>query len=106
MQPFSLEDPTKPGVRTIAALFLVDPNTRILSTSDIPPQQSTWHDAASGLPTLFTAEFNELLDAKREFPITLAKAHELREELMQERKYFQEENEEEWFEREFSLCEH
>jgi Protein of unknown function (DUF4246) len=106
MQPFKLEDPTKPGKRTIAAIFLVDPNERIISTSDIPPQQSSWHDAASNLPTLFTHEFHELLDAKRKFPMSLAKAKELRLELMKERKFIQEVNDEEWFEREFSLCEH
>ena len=106
MQPFSLKDATKPGRRTIAALFLVDPAHRVISTSDVPPQQAAWHDAASGLRSLFTPEFNELLESKRDFPVGLAQAKALREELMHERKYMQEENKEEWFEREFSLCEH
>ncbi|NJR41568.1 MAG: DUF4246 domain-containing protein [Akkermansiaceae bacterium] len=106
MQPFRLQDASKSGLRTIAALFLVDPNTRVVSTSDVPPQQRDWHDAASGLPSLFTAEFNELMQSKRHFPVSLSKAKELREELMSERKYIYEGNQDEWFEREFSLCEH
>ncbi|KAG9028510.1 hypothetical protein FS837_003857, partial [Tulasnella sp. UAMH 9824] len=39
---FKLVDPTKPGHRKMVALFLVDPESRIPSTSDIPPQQSHW----------------------------------------------------------------
>ena len=106
MQPFKLEDSNKPGLRTIAAIFLVDPNKRILSTSDIPPQQLSWHNEASSLPSLLPAEVQEVLDTKRDFPLSLEKAKELREELMKERKYLHEENKDEWFEREFSLCEH
>jgi hypothetical protein len=107
MQPFKLADPSKPGVRTIAALYLVDPNTRIISTSDVPPQQSAWHDAASGLSTVFTNEFHELLDAKRSswnFPLSLAKAKELRLELMEERKSLLDADPEQYFEREYSFC--
>ena len=40
MQPFKLKDQAVPGRRTIAAVFLVDPNTPIVSTSDIPPPSS------------------------------------------------------------------
>ena len=106
VQPFGLKNASEPGRRTIAALFLVDPAKRIISTSDIPPQQVTWHDAASGLRSMFAPEVFELLEGKRDFPMGLAQAKALREELMHERKYMQEENREEWFEREFSLCEH
>eukprot|EP00892_Ulva_mutabilis_P004377 jgi/Ulvmu1/2310/UM013_0158.1 len=37
--PFKLADPKQPGVRTIAAVLLVDPNTRITLARDVPPQQ-------------------------------------------------------------------
>ena len=112
VQPFTLNDATQPGKRTIAALFLVDPNTRIISTSNIPPQQSAWHDAVSGLPSLFTHEFKELLDSKRPFPMTLAHAKKVREKLLHERKNLQKnvDNPDDfrsgWFERPCSLCEH
>ncbi|KAG5633649.1 hypothetical protein DXG03_006869, partial [Asterophora parasitica] len=42
VHPFSLADPTKPGHRKIVALFLVDPNIRIISTANVPCQQREW----------------------------------------------------------------
>ncbi|GLD97144.1 hypothetical protein PINS_up005827 [Pythium insidiosum] len=42
VEPFQLEDPSKPGVRKILAFFLVDPSKKIPSTSVIPPQQAEW----------------------------------------------------------------
>ena len=42
VHPFRLVDPTKPGLRKILALFLVDPHQRIVSTGNVPPQQKTW----------------------------------------------------------------
>ncbi|MYV70165.1 DUF4246 family protein [Streptomyces sp. SID2131] len=82
--PFRLADPTRPGHRKILAFFLVDPSERIVSTSDVPPQQP-W----SGTSTM-----------------TREQAEEYREELMRERKFFVDEHNEQLYEREFSLCEH
>ncbi|KAF2649455.1 hypothetical protein K491DRAFT_698080 [Lophiostoma macrostomum CBS 122681] len=42
VSPFHLIDPTKPGHRRFIALWLVDPNTRIISTANVPPQQQSW----------------------------------------------------------------
>ncbi|KAG8916501.1 hypothetical protein FRC01_003116 [Tulasnella sp. 417] len=42
ISPFKLVDSTKTGHRKIVALFLVDPENRVPSTSDIPPQQGHW----------------------------------------------------------------
>ncbi|KAF9338843.1 hypothetical protein BGX26_009559, partial [Mortierella sp. AD094] len=42
VQPFTLEDPTKPGSRSILVFFLVDPERSILSTTNVPPQQKEW----------------------------------------------------------------
>ncbi|KAF2746622.1 hypothetical protein M011DRAFT_526736 [Sporormia fimetaria CBS 119925] len=39
---FRLADPTKPGHRRFIALLLVDPNKRIISTANVPPQQFSW----------------------------------------------------------------
>jgi hypothetical protein len=39
---FRLADPTKPGHRRFIALWLVDPQTRIISTANVPPQQADW----------------------------------------------------------------
>ncbi|WP_370416366.1 DUF4246 domain-containing protein [Streptomyces fradiae] len=81
---FRLADPSRPGHRKILAFFLVDPSERIVSTSDVPPQQP-WSETST---------------------MTLAQAREYREQLMQERKFFVDEHNEQLFERAFSLCEH
>lgn len=84
VEPFTLIDPSKPGHRKILVFFLVDPNKRILSTANVPPQQISWLGQG----------------------ITLDEAHKYREDLMKERKFFIANNNEELFERPFSLCEH
>ncbi|MFD9723404.1 DUF4246 domain-containing protein [Streptomyces sp. NPDC059072] len=81
---FRLADATRPGHRKILAFFLVDPDQRIVSTSDVPPQQP-WSDTST---------------------MTLEQAKDYREQLMQERKFFVDEHNEQLYEREFSLCEH
>lgn len=42
VNPFSLQDRTKPGHRRFIALWLVDPLQRIISTANVPPQQFDW----------------------------------------------------------------
>ncbi|MFD7552942.1 DUF4246 domain-containing protein [Streptomyces sp. NPDC059835] len=81
---FRLADATRPGHRKILAFFLVDPDQKIVSTSDVPPQQP-WSDTST---------------------MTLEQAEEYREQLMRERKFFVDEHNEQLYEREFSLCEH
>ncbi|MGW4646211.1 DUF4246 domain-containing protein [Kitasatospora sp. NPDC004289] len=81
---FRLADPARPGHRKILAFFLVDPSQRIVSTSDVPPQQP-WSATTT---------------------MTLEQAEAYREELMKERKFFVDEHNEQLYEREFSLCEH
>ncbi|MEU1472915.1 DUF4246 domain-containing protein [Streptomyces sp. NPDC005761] len=81
---FRLTHPTRPGYRKILAFFLVDPSEKIVSTSDVPPQQP-WSDTST---------------------MTLEQARTYREELMQERRFFVNEHNEQLYEREFSLCEH
>ncbi|MFD3475849.1 DUF4246 domain-containing protein [Streptomyces sp. NPDC058695] len=81
---FRLMDPTRPGYRKILAFFLVDPSEKIVSTSDVPPQQP-WSDTST---------------------MTLEQAKNYREQLMQERKFFVDEHNDQVYEREFSLCEH
>ncbi|MFJ3912898.1 DUF4246 domain-containing protein [Streptomyces vinaceus] len=82
--PFRLADGGRPGHRKILAFFLVDPGQEIVSTSDVPPQQP-WSETST---------------------MTLEQAKAYREELMQERKFFVDEHNEQLYEREFSLCEH
>ncbi|GAB2546019.1 DUF4246 domain-containing protein [Nocardia heshunensis] len=82
--PFRLADPTRPGHRKILAFFLIDPSTTITSTADVPPQQP-WAETST---------------------MTRTEAESYREQLMQERKFFVTEHNQELYEREFSLCEH
>ncbi|WP_327712604.1 DUF4246 domain-containing protein [Streptomyces sp. NBC_00464] len=84
VESFRLADPTRPGSRKILAFFLVDPSEKIVSTSDVPSQQP-WSDTST---------------------MTLEQAKGFREQLMQERKFFVDEHNEQVYEREFSLCEH
>ena len=44
VEPFHLQDSSKPGHRKILALFLVDPHESIISTANIPCQQKEWWD--------------------------------------------------------------
>lgn len=90
VQPFKLVNPTKPGHCKILALFLVDPNIRIISTANIPCQQKEWWSeeiqadagAVSGLPAELKAH---IFDEVKDFPIGLAEAKGLRLKLMKER---------------------
>lgn len=77
--PFSLKRGSKKSLRTIIALFVIDPKHKITSTQDVPPQQGV---------------------------ISLEKAHKYRDKLMHHRKYYVNQTNKELFERPFSFCEH
>jgi hypothetical protein len=97
VQPFKLQDPTKPGHRKILAMFLVDPNRPILSTANIPPQQRQWwaeevreNGALSALPNEI---FNQTVRMVDDFPLSWEQALDIREKLMAERGKLNEEHE-------------
>lgn len=75
---FGLRDESKPGYRKILVFFLVDPATPILSTANVPPQQSY---------------------------VSLEDAKVFMEMLMFQRKYEMKEQKS-FYERGWSLCEH
>jgi hypothetical protein len=111
VQPFKLEDPTRPGHRKILALFLVDPNIRVISTAHVPCQQKEWwaepimrNDGPfSKLPT----ELRRLVvESSEDFPISLEEAKVIREELMEERKKYELASNNNFEAIEISLCEH
>lgn len=79
VKEFSSNNISESSLRTILAFFVIDPDHRIISTKDIPPQQEL-------------------------FSLDEAKYH--RERLMFHRKYFVNKLNETVFERSFSLCEH
>ncbi|KAJ2927367.1 hypothetical protein H1R20_g9729, partial [Candolleomyces eurysporus] len=125
VQPFKLADPTKPGHRKIVALFLVDPNSRIISTADVPCQRQDWwadeamktSQSSSARPNLpdsqaggvykLPLELQKIVfDGVDDFPIGMDKAKEYRERLMEERKKFLLKHQENFAAGEISLCEH
>ncbi|TFK72606.1 hypothetical protein BDN72DRAFT_815682 [Pluteus cervinus] len=81
VQPFTLADPTRSGHRKILALFLVDPNIRIISTANVPCQRQDWLEELVG-------EEGAKKEQEGGFPITLEDAKKFRVELMDERKDF------------------
>ncbi|KAI0773048.1 hypothetical protein BD413DRAFT_656192 [Trametes elegans] len=107
---FELADPTKPGHRKILCFFLVDPFTRILSTSDVPPQQEGWTMnemlRAPALLNLPVELFDLVADYTKTATMSRAEAEEHREKLMAERANFVIEQNEKVFEMEFNMCEH
>jgi hypothetical protein len=111
VKSFKLADPTKPGHRKILCFFLVDPATPVLSTARVPPQQADWFrmevDGNDG--TMFDKlpnEIREIIMQQNDWPMSLDAAKKHREDLMKERKFFFDNNNEEIWERPFSLCEH
>ncbi|KIO21962.1 hypothetical protein M407DRAFT_28449 [Tulasnella calospora MUT 4182] len=112
---FKLVDPTKPGHRKIVALFLVDPENRIPSTSDIPPQQSHWiHEAIvealvdnnNTKKVSLPVELVDMVADQVDTTMTLEEAKAYRLELMDERTAFVDVVDEENFCTEFNFCEH
>ena len=115
MQPFKLDDTTKPGHRKILALFLVDPGIRIISTANVPPQQRDWWGeevikacANSGNPLgkLSPELKDRIFESVDDFPISMEEAKEIRLRLMEERKDYVMQTNEAFESHSFSLCEH
>ncbi|KAJ2936723.1 hypothetical protein H1R20_g369, partial [Candolleomyces eurysporus] len=109
VQPFELEDLTKPGHRKILALFLVDPNIRALSTAYVPSQRFDWWQelATAQLAKLPLELRDQVFGGIEEFPIKLDEAKEIRLELMEGRKNFVLDHIKTVNQmNEFSLCEH
>ncbi|KAF9042141.1 hypothetical protein BJ165DRAFT_1485839 [Panaeolus papilionaceus] len=113
---FKLVDPTKPGHRKILALFLVDPNIKIISTAHVPCQRKDWwkevtleqqslSTSAMGL-TQLPVELQTHIFDEVEFPLGMNEAKTLRLELMEERKAYVQIQDATFKQNEFSLCEH
>ncbi|PPR02044.1 hypothetical protein CVT24_011204 [Panaeolus cyanescens] len=117
VQPFKLADPTKPGHRKILALFLVDPNIKVISTAHVPCQRKDWwKDAAiseqvlspdgTGLGSLPVELQNLIFDEVQGFPLDMDEAKALRLKLMKERTSYVKAQDEAFQHNVFNLCEH
>lgn len=91
---FELADPTKPGHRKILAMFLIDPNIRILSTANVPPQRRDWWAKEVRKVKKFAALpqelFDRIVESVNDFSISWDAACDTRELLMEERGRFAE----------------
>lgn len=103
VQPFHLEDPTKPGHRKILVFFLVDPTQKVPSATEVAPQQREWvseaiHDAsANSALARLPAEIRMMISEENDGTMTRSEAEKYREELMAERTVFVEESDKEYF---------
>ncbi|KAJ3412266.1 hypothetical protein HDV05_001025 [Chytridiales sp. JEL 0842] len=90
VEPFGLEDPTKPGYRKILAFFVIHPDYKIASSKDIPPQETLWagenlyHDLRNRLPL----EVCQKIASFRKGKITAEECEAHVKNLMEERKKF------------------
>lgn len=90
VEPFRLLDPTRPGHRRFLVLWLVDPNYRIASTANVPPQQHDWVAPETVDKVLaeqdLAAELQDMIkEHTADYPMSLETAKELRSQLMKER---------------------
>lgn len=94
VDPFKLQDRSKPGHRKILALFLVDPHCHIISTANVPPQQKDWWSLkirdSERLATIPKEIVDQIVGDVDDFPISLGEAKELRLKLMEERREYME----------------
>ncbi|KAJ3574166.1 hypothetical protein NPX13_g4456 [Xylaria arbuscula] len=110
VQPFELEDKSRPGHRKILAMFLVDPHTRVLSTSVVPPQRKDWWARevrkVSPLKELPREIFDLIIGYVHGFPMSWEDALDTRELLMRERTWVKEGFDLQMEENTYNFCEH
>ena len=103
VQPFHLEDKTKPGHRKILVFFLVDPTQRVPSATDVAPQQHEWVTEAmreAGPNSVFArlpVELLAMISKENDGAMTRSEAEKYRKALMAERTVFVEANNESYF---------
>lgn len=109
VQPFRLEDPTKPGVRKILVAFLVDPTYSIPSATTVGPQQREMirevmitADNSSRLGKLPT-ELIDIISGGNDGTMSRAEAEAYRLELMDERTVFVETSDDNYFGQGFNM---
>eukprot|EP00039_Didymoeca_costata_P005367 m.80965 g.80965 ORF g.80965 m.80965 type:complete len:842 (-) comp12786_c0_seq2:90-2615(-) len=116
VQPFELEDKSKPGYRKIMALFIVDPLTPILSTKHTGYlQHELFSEELHTIPPFNTLPFELILKICSFIKNLMSweEAQEYREKLMEQRSPKKDTNDNDFYDDDgslyesvFSLCEH
>jgi len=103
VQPFRLEDSTKPGHRKILVFFLVDPTQKVPSATDVPPQQGEWvieamrHADRSSAFSKLPLEILTMISSENKWVMARSEAEKYRAEMMSERDIAGEENDRGYF---------
>ncbi|RHZ65647.1 DUF4246 domain-containing protein [Aspergillus thermomutatus] len=88
---FELTDSTRPGCVKVLHLFLVDPNIRIISTANVPPQRVDWSfegvspQELDGVYRMLDRLALEFRGRKDSLPISMDEARKLHDEVFRER---------------------
>ncbi|CAK7275430.1 hypothetical protein SEPCBS57363_006677 [Sporothrix epigloea] len=87
---FSLRDPSRPGYRKILTMYLIDPNRRVLSSANVPPQRRDWWServlGTTALSRLPNESFAHVIDLVDTFPLSPEKALAIRADLKMQHK--------------------
>lgn len=87
-----LKDKTKPGYAHMLQLFLIDPNIRIISTANVPPQRLDWKREADIAPVdvtkLSLEDKLKALPREGGYPWALQEAKNILREARVERQQF------------------
>ena len=103
VQPFELEDPTKPGHRKILIFFLVDPTQKIPSATDVAPKKREWvidamlRVGANSPFARLPAEILKMISEEIDGTMSRLDSERYREEMMAERTGFDEQINKEYF---------
>lgn len=84
---YKLKDPTRRGFSKSVAMFLVDPNIRIISTANVPPQRLDWtfeQDDIDGMEGALDRLSVEFEDRKGDLPLSMSEAKKLHTEILKE----------------------
>ncbi len=107
VSPFRLVDPERPGHRRFVVLWLVDPQYRICSTRNVPPQRHDWwaEEASRNFRVDLPLDISKLIaDKVEDYPMGLVEAQNLRLDLMAERTTMTEAVQHDF--ETYNLCEH
>lgn len=94
IDPISTVDPERPGHLRMLLVYLVDPNYRIVSTANVPPQQHDWWADAALNKGVFAApgagklpmEIKEMVErATDEWPMGMAEALRVKADVERDR---------------------